>query len=224
MYAGLLAFMRGCLLRRIALRQLCAVLFTAAMLTALLAMPALADDPAADIRSLVDRTLSVVRSKEMSLAAKRGEFRDMIERNFDVAGMARDSLGEHWPQLSAGAQSKFSQAFNSLVADTYLGELRDFDREQIQNVSQELSGANAEVSGSMRNSNDEVADLKFKLRNIAGRWKVNDYSLNTQSAMGNYRGDFRQAFEKGGFDGLMSRVKELQAKLDADLTRNRGSK
>jgi hypothetical protein len=40
--------------------------------------------------------------------------------------------------------------------------------------------------------------------------------------MGNYRGEFKQAFEKGGFDGLMTRVRELQAKLDADLAHNPG--
>jgi ABC-type transporter MlaC component len=89
--------------------------------------------------------------------------------------------------------------------------------EQIQIVSQELRGANAEVSGSMRNSSDEVADLKFKLRNIEGQWKINDFSVNAESAMHNYRGDFKQAFEKSGFDGLMAKVKALQAKLDADL-------
>jgi hypothetical protein len=38
--------------------------------------------------------------------------------------------------------------------------------------------------------------------------------------MHNYREDFKQAFEKGGFDGLMAKVRALQAKLDADLTRN----
>jgi phospholipid transport system substrate-binding protein len=194
------------------------------MLAASLATPAIAtNDPTGDVKSLVNRALTVVRSKEMSLTAKRGEFRDMIERHFDVAGMARDSLEEHWPQLSAAAQSKFSQAFNSIVADTYLGEIRDYDREQIQIVSQELSGANAEVSGNMRNSNDEVADLKFKLRNVAGEWKINDYSLNAESAMRNYRGDFKQAFEHGGFDGLMTRLKALQSKLDADLAHGPGA-
>ncbi|MGA7619260.1 hypothetical protein [Candidatus Binatus sp.] len=61
-----------------------------------LAMPALAaNDPTGDVKSLVDRALSVVHSKEMSLASKRSEFRDMVERHFDLAGMARDSLGEH---------------------------------------------------------------------------------------------------------------------------------
>jgi phospholipid transport system substrate-binding protein len=208
---------RRCLLARI-VQQLSVALFLTALLAASLATPAhAADDPTAGVKSLVERTLAIVHSKEMSLSAKRGEFRDMLERHFDLVGMARDSLEEHWPELNAAAQSKFSQAFNSLVADTYLGEIRDYDREQIQIVSQELRGANAEVSGSMRNSSDEVADLKFKLRNIEGQWKINDFSVNAESAMHNYRGDFKQAFEKSGFDGLMAKVKALQAKLDADL-------
>jgi phospholipid transport system substrate-binding protein len=209
-------FSRTTLRLRRAVLFLIPMVFAAAFATSAIA----ANDPTANVKSLIDSALSVVHSKEMSLASKRDEFRNMVERHFDVAGMARDSLGDHWSDLSAAAQSKFSQAFSSIVADTYLGEIRDYDRAQIQIVSQELSGANAEVSGNMRNSGDEVADLKFKLRNIAGNWKIKDYSFNTDSATGNHHGEFQQAFEKGGFDGLMARVKAVQAKLDADLAHN----
>ena len=149
MRSVILALWQRRLPAHITVRQRYAAPFLAAMVAALLATPALAaNGPTGGVKSLVDRALTVVRSKEMSLADKRGEFRDMVDRHFDLAGMARDSLAGHWPELSAAAQNKFSQAFNSIVADTYLGEIRDYDRERIQIVSQELSGANAEVSGS----------------------------------------------------------------------------
>ncbi|MFZ0247529.1 MlaC/ttg2D family ABC transporter substrate-binding protein [Candidatus Binatus sp.] len=190
------------------------------MLVASPATPALAgNEPTGDVKSLVDRALAVVHSKEMSLASKRREFRNIIERHFDLAGMARDSLEEHWQDLSAAEQSKFSQAFNSIVADTYLGQIRDYAREQVQIVSQDLSGANAEVSGSMLGGNEEAVDLKFKLRNIEGEWKISDYSFNADSAMRKYRDDLQQAFEKGGFNSLMARLRAWQVELDAKLAR-----
>jgi ABC-type transporter MlaC component len=192
--------------------------------TALAASATAGNDPAAGVKSMVERALNVVRNKEMSLAAKRGEFRDLVARHFDLAGMPRDALGEHWPQLDSAAQSKFGQAFNTLVADTYLGEIRDFDRAQLQDVSQELRGANAEVSGRMRGGgSDQIADLRIKLRDIAGQWKINDYSFNNGSAMRNYSGDFKQAFEHGGFAGLMDRVKAVQANVSAELALGRGA-
>jgi ABC-type transporter MlaC component len=190
----------------------------------LVAPPMAGNDPAAGVKTMVDRALSVVRNKEMSLAAKRDEFRDLVARHFDLAGMARDSLGAHWPQLDAQSRGQFSRAFNDLVADTYLGEIRDYDRTELQDVSQELRGVNAEVSGTMRGgSNDQVADLKIRLRDIAGQWKIHDYSLNNGNAMRSYSGDFRQAFENGGFAGLMDRVKAVQAKVRGELAQDRGS-
>jgi len=143
----------------------------------------------------------------------------MAERHFDLAGMARDSLEEHWQDRIAAEQSKFSRAFNSIVADTYLGQIRDYDREQVQIVSQDLSGANAEVSGTMLGGNEEAVDLKFKLRDIEGEWKIIDYSFNADSATRNYRNDFKQAFEKAGFDSLMASLEAWQAELDARLAR-----
>jgi phospholipid transport system substrate-binding protein len=188
----------------------------------LAAPPMAGNDPAAGVKTMVDRALSVVRNKEMSPAAKRGEFKDLVARHFDLTGMARDSLGEHWPQLDAESQSKFSNAFNDLVADTYLGEIRDYDRAELQDVSQELRGANAEVSGRMRGGgSDQIADLKMKLRSIAGQWKIHDYSLNNGNALNNYGGDFRQAFESGGFAGLMNRVRSVQSKVSAELEQGR---
>ncbi len=220
MCAEIIASLPRCPLTRFTVLRRRAVLFLTAMLVASMATPALAgNEPTGDVKSLVDRALAFVHSKEMSLATKRREFRDMAERHFDLAGMARDSMEEHWQDLSAAEQTKFSQAFNSIVADTYLAQIRDYDREQLQIVSQELSGANAEVSGSMLGGNEEAVDLKFKLRDIEGEWKINDFSFNADSAMRNYHNDFKQAFENGGFDSLMARLKAWQAKLDARLAR-----
>jgi len=220
MCAEILASLQRCPLTRFTMLLRYAVLFLTAMLVASMATPALAgNEPTGDVKSLVDRALAVVHSKEMSLASKRSEFRDMIERHFDLAGMAHDSLGEHWAELSAAEQSKFGQAFNSIVADTYLGQIRDYALQQVEIASQDLSGDHAEVSGSMLGGNERAVDLKFKLRNIEGEWKINDYSFNADSAMRNYRDDFKQAFEKGGFDSLMARLRAWQAELDARLAR-----
>jgi phospholipid transport system substrate-binding protein len=189
-----------------------------AIVAASIAMPALAaSNPKDDVRSMIKRALDVVRDKEMSLAAKRREFKDLAERHFDLAGMARDSLGAHWSDLTAAEQMKFRNAFDSIVSDTYLGQLRDYDRQEVQIVSQELAGGDAEVSGSMVGGNEEAVDLKFKLRVLEGKWRIKDYSFNSDNAMRNYRDDFRRAIENGGFDGLMDRLKALQADIDTDL-------
>jgi phospholipid transport system substrate-binding protein len=189
-----------------------------AILTASIAMPALAaSNPRDDVRSMIEHALAVVRNKEMSLAAKRREFKDLAERHFDLAGMARDSLGAHWADLTAEEEMKFRDAFDSIVSDTYLGQVRDYDRREVQIASQELTGGNAEVYGSMLGGNEETVDLKFKLRILEGKWKINDYSFNADNAMRNYRDDFRRAIENGGFDGLMDRLKALQADIDTDL-------
>jgi phospholipid transport system substrate-binding protein len=210
--------MEGTLIR---MRRRFAILFLTATLAVSLATAALAaNDPTADVKSLVDRTLTVLHDKQLSLDTKRREFRDMVRRKFDVDGMARDSMGEHWNDLSAAAQSKFSDAFNSIVADTYLGKIRDYDREQVNIISEELTGGgHAAVSGSMVGGNEGAVDLKFKLRKIGDDWKINDYSFNNDGAMGKYRSDFKEAYEKSGFDGLMDRMKTLQDELDAKLTR-----
>jgi phospholipid transport system substrate-binding protein len=177
------------------------------IVAASIAMPALAaSNPRDDVRSMIRHALTVVRNKEMSLAAKRREFKDLAERHFDLAGMARDSVGAHWADLTAEEQMKFRDAFDSIVSDTYLSQVRDYDRREVQIASQELTGGNA-----------EAVDLKFKLRILEGKWKINDYSFNADNAMRSYRDDFRRAIENGGFDGLMDRLKALQADIDTDL-------
>jgi ABC-type transporter MlaC component len=66
---------------------------------------------------------------------------------------------------------EFGEAFGSIVSDTYLGQIRDYDREEVQIASQELTGGSAEVSGSMVGGNADALDLKFKLRKLEGRWE-----------------------------------------------------
>ena len=63
----------------------------------------------------------------------------------------------------------------------------------------------------------------MRLRDIAGQWKIHDYSFNNGNPMHNYSGDFRRAFENGGFAGLMDRVKTAQAKVRGELAQDRGA-
>ena len=56
--------------------------------------------------------------------------------------------------------------------------------------------------GSMVRGNKEAVDLKFKLRDLESKWRIDGYSFSGDNPMQWYSGDFRQAFEGRGFDAL----------------------
>src|ERR1700679_2466809 len=56
--------------------------------------------------------------------------------------------------------------------------------------------------GSMVGGNGEAVDLKFKLRDLESKWRIDGYSFSGDNPMQWYSGDFRQAFEGRGFDEL----------------------
>ena len=171
------------------------------------------------IAQMAERMRATLKNHEMSFEEKKTELRSEVERRFDLDGMARESLGEHWHELSEKEQAEFQKLFGDVVSDTYLGRIQNYTTDQIQIINQDLTQSTglANVSGSLGGSDRQPIHLSFELKRMAGGWKISDYAFDSQSTMKNYSPHLKSMFEKGGLDSLMDYLRKERARLDADL-------
>ena len=81
--------------------------------------PALAGPPTDYVRGILDQVMGVQNNPALSTQARSQAIHQIIERNFDFAMMAKDSLGPAYERLSGAQRQEFTRTFSYLFRDSY---------------------------------------------------------------------------------------------------------
>jgi phospholipid transport system substrate-binding protein len=211
----------------------CIVVFA---LTILLALSALAHagggqqppDPTAMIKSVIDQTIAVFKDRSITAVARQAKLRAIAEQHFDFAAMARSTVGYHWREFTPAQQQEFVPLFTSFIEDVYLDQIQQYSVQRIQKdiqstnidfTKQQIDGAgDAEVfSTVITNERATPIPVNYRMTLINGEWKVYDLTVDSISVMGNYRNQFNRVLNSGGYDKLVSIMREKQKALAATL-------
>jgi len=85
---------------------------------ALVAMPALANDPAADLVSATAaQAIDII--KTTTGAQRQAAIQQVLQTRFDLPYMAQTALGTHWAKASPEQQARFVKATETAEAKAY---------------------------------------------------------------------------------------------------------
>ena len=84
-----------------------------------LTRPALAGAPTDYVRGILDQVMGLQNNPALSTQARSQAIHRIIERSFDFALMAKDSLGSSYERLSGGQRQEFTRTFSYLFQDSY---------------------------------------------------------------------------------------------------------
>jgi phospholipid transport system substrate-binding protein len=185
-------------------------------------------DPTAMIKSVIDQTIAVFKDRSVTSAARQAKLRAIAEQHFDFAEMARSTVGYHWREFTPEQQQEFVPLFTSFIEDVYLDQIQRYSVQRIQKdiqstniefTKQQIDGAgDAEVfSTVMTNERATPIPVNYRMTLINGEWKVYDLTVDSISVMANYRNQFNRVLNQGGYDKLVSIMREKQKALAATL-------
>ncbi len=171
----------------------------------------------------------------MPLPQRREKLREMSERYFDFADMARSALGYHWRQLTPAQRNEFVPIFATFIQDAYLSKLEDYT---VQKIREEAKSASINFTGEKFDgpdyaevlSNLVLADQKdpiqvnYLVHRTATGWRIYDLTIDAISVIANYRNQFRRVINDQGYDQLISDLKLKQQQLQEYMDRPHASK
>ncbi len=195
--------------------------------TAVLAMQP-SPDPTAMIKSVIDQTIAVFKDRSIPSAARQAKLRAIAEQHFDFAEMARSTVGYHWREFTPEQQKEFVPLFTSFIEDVYLDQIQRYSVQRIQKdikstniefTKQQIDGAgDAEVFSTVITSERATPlPVNYRMTIVSGEWKIYDLTVDSISVMGNYRNQFNRVLNQGGYDKLVSIMREKQQALAATL-------
>lgn len=173
-------------------------------------------DPVAQVRTTIDEAAPVFANTKLAPADRQQQLRAIASRNFDFAYMARFAMGTHWKGLTPAQRKEFIPLFTDHVMDTYLGTLQQSTvdaagrglKDKVTYDGTDRATVYSEVK--MPSLADPLA-VNYSLRKNADGWKLYDIVVDNVSTMANYRDEFNQTMNNGGYAKLVSDLRSKQA-------------
>jgi phospholipid transport system substrate-binding protein len=173
-----------------------------------LARPALAGTPTAYVRGILDQVMGLQNDAALSTQARAQAIHKIIERNFDFALMAKDSLGSTYERLSGSQRQEFTRTFSYLFQDSYTRLVINFlKKENIQYGRELPEGNKARVDTAIVRTNENIP-VTYLMHTASQGWILYDVIVDGVSILQNYKTQFAQVMRAKSFELLLSKMQE----------------
>jgi len=169
------------------------------MLAGLAATPrgAAAQDAASFISSLGARGLQALRPS-LSEAQKQAGFRELLENNFDLAGISRFVLGPYARVMSPGAQQEFEPLFRDYLAQVYTTRLSRYADAPFRVIGSKPWGGETVVNSQVTTPGGSQVQIDWHIQNHSGRFLVTDVVVDGVSMKATQRSEFASVIQRNG--------------------------
>jgi phospholipid transport system substrate-binding protein len=183
----------------------------ALMIFAAIGGQAAAGLPTDQIKTTVDKALTVLRDPTLKPAAKVKDRRDQLKQilfaRFDFTEMAKRALGSHWRRRTPQEQEEFVRLFTEVLERAYADIIESYTDEKIVYVNERVDGPYADVGSKISTAKGEEYSINYKAHLVSNEWKVYDVVAENVSLVNNYRSQFNRVISHSSYEDLISRLK-----------------
>ena len=185
-------------------------------------------DPTTSVKTVIDEAIAIFKDPNIAPAAREQRLRAIAENRFDFDNMARSAVGYHWRDFTPAQRAEFVPLFTSFIEDVYLDRMQ---RYSVEKIKQDIQSSLVEFTKQQFNSPDEAEvfsqvtlqsranpiQVNYLLSLDDGQWKIYDITVDSISVIANYRNQFNRVLNQGGYDKLVSIMREKQKALSASI-------
>lgn len=180
---------------------------------------ALAGGPDELIKETSEKVLSILE-KNKELYQKEPDqiyqlVNDIILPHLDFRAMSKLALGKNWRKANDDQQSRFVEAFKSMLIRTYSKSLTEYTGQEIEFLPYRPPAEGKKtvtVKTQIKQDNGPAIPIDYRLRIKDDIWKVYDIKIDGISLVTNYRNSFASDIRKVGMDGLITKLQDKNKK------------
>jgi len=181
------------------------------LILALLSVEARAGLPTDQIKSTVDKALTVLRDPTLKPPAKvkdrRDQLRQILFARFDFTEMAKRALGANWRRRTPQEQEEFVHLFTDVLERAYADIIESYTDEKILYINERIDGSFADVNSKIVTSKGAEYSINYKAHLVSNEWKVYDVVAENVSLVNNYRSQFNRVISHSSYEDLVNRLK-----------------
>ena len=138
---------------------------------------------------------------------------------FDFTTMSKLVLARNWRKLSTEQRTTFVREFKRHLSHTYGTRLDRYDQERVDVYAAQLEQRNdVTVKTRIVGGQFDGAEISYRLRQQADRWRIIDVVIEGVSLVSNYRSQFQEVLNTGTIDDLLAKLRDKNFKVDEPKT------
>jgi phospholipid transport system substrate-binding protein len=162
------------------------------------------------VTSSMSRGVASLRPEGIGFKASE-EGSDEIHRTardlFDVGGMARRALGEHWKGLLPREQDEFVRLFGDVLGQFFVTIVERYAGDGVTVLDEAVAGTFAQVRSRIVPEQGSEIAIEYRLSQSGSRWKAYDIGLDGLSLVSNYRSQFNSIIRTSSVPHLLERMR-----------------
>ncbi len=138
-----------------------------------------------------------------------------IEQLIDFRGMTQRSVGHPWRTASEAQREELIEEFRTLIFNVYSSSMFQFKKATITIKGERIDGTEAKVRTTisyLSENKKQGATVDYVLEQKQDSWKIVDVTIESISLSLSYKNQFQTIISQSGISGLISQLKEKNAK------------
>lgn len=178
-----------------------------------IAVPAIADDPAAQrIQNFYTSLLDTMkRGPQLGMQGRYNALAPAVDATFDIPVMIQFIVGPSWANASQPERTALIAAFRRMTIANYAANFTSFGGEQFKvDPDVQQRGQDKLVQTTLVPVGDKPVPLVYRMRSGSGGWKVIDVFLEGYvSELATRRSDYASTLASGGAPALVTKINQL---------------
>ena len=175
------------------------------------AMPALANDPAAELVSATAaQAIDII--KTTTAAQRQAAIQQVLQTRFDLPYMAQTALGTHWAKATPEQQARFVKATETAEAKAYSERFGQYSGQTLA-VGKTTARPNGVfiVDSRLNQTNGQPIKLEWEVRQLPAGLRITDVKIEGVSMVMTRRSDFNSYIQQNG-GKVQPLIDELEAR------------
>jgi phospholipid transport system substrate-binding protein len=158
------------------------------------------------VQSLYDALLSTMKNgRTLGQSGRFTQLEPVIRRTFDIASMARLSVGSSWASLTEAQRLQVTESFGRYIAAIYADRFDSYAGQKLQVTGEQPAAAGVIVRSQIVMANGEPVKINYMMRRNGNTWLISDIYLDGAiSEVATRRSEFAAILKSQGIDGLIA--------------------
>jgi len=172
--------------------------------------------PSAKVRATLGEALAILHDQQMPVEQRRRSLQQLAERNLDLERMARESLSDHWNELTITERREFVALFGAFIEAAYLTQIQNYVELNIVVSKERIASPDyALVDATVLQPHEDPLPITFMLERRGQDWMVYDVAVDGVGMVANYRAQFDHVIKRQGLKQLLDDLRAKQKQLAA---------
>jgi phospholipid transport system substrate-binding protein len=157
------------------------------------------------VQGLYDTLLNMMKNaRALGQSGRFTQLAPVISRSFDIASMARLSVGSSWSSLTDAQRQQLTESYGRYISAIYADRFDGYAGQKFEVKGEQPAPAGVMVKSQITKANGEPVKVDYLMRRSSDSWLISDIYLDGAiSEVAIRRSEFAAILKSEGIHGLI---------------------